>query len=125
MTTPVQELSDAAEATVTPARRTLRRRWIAGAAALALILVAVIVVVPQLGRTPDQTGPTLPTEFASLSRHTSRAVDDPGGRAIALYEYGDPDGPWQTLVAGADRDTYRRVDTDEDEAPDVLLSPDG
>jgi hypothetical protein len=125
--------ADFAEATLARARRSVSRRravGTVGAAALVLVLVAILGVVPQLHRTSDPTPgdsmvPSLPAEFAELSRFTSRAVDEPAGRAIALYEYGESDGPWQTLVVGADRDTYRRVDTAEDASPDVLLSPDG
>jgi hypothetical protein len=123
---------DFAGATLARARRSVRRRRTAsavGAGALVLVIITIIGFVPRLGRAPDHppaesSGPSLPEEFATLSRFTSRAADDPAGRAIALYEYGESDVAWQTLVAGADRDTYRRVDTEE-VAPAVLLSPDG
>ncbi|HEX6871797.1 MAG TPA: WD40 repeat domain-containing protein [Micromonosporaceae bacterium] len=122
-----------AEATLARARHSASRRRgaaTAGGGALVLVLVAMLGVVPHLSRTSDPAradpaGPSLPAHFAELSRFTSRSVDQPAGRAIALYEYGDSDGPWQTLVAGADRDTYRRVDAPEDPWPEVLLSPDG
>lgn len=125
--------ADFAEATLARARRSVRRRRIAGTvgtATLVLLLVATIAVVPWPGREPDQTPaepttPSLPEIFPELSIFTSRAVDDPAGPAIALYGYGDVEGPFQTLVAGAERDTYRRVDTAEAVSPDVLLSPDG
>jgi hypothetical protein len=125
--------ADFAASTLVRARRSMRRRRVVGAAgvaALVLALSAILGLVPGLSRTPDPspadpTGPSLPAQFAELSRFTSRAVDRPAGRAIAVYEYGDADGPWQTLAAGADRDTYRRLDTVEDSSPDVLLSPDG
>jgi hypothetical protein len=71
--------------------------------------------------------PSLPAQFADFSRFTSRAVDRPAGRAIALYEYGSSElfVSWQTLVVGADQDTYRRLDMETDPAPPVKLSPDG
>jgi hypothetical protein len=73
--------------------------------------------------------PSLPATFATYSQFTSTASADPGGRAIAVYEYGDPDSgdPWQTLAAGADRDSYRRLvgpDGGASAGP-YLLSPDG
>jgi hypothetical protein len=73
---------------------------------------------------PDNK-PTLPREFAPFSLFTSTAPAHPAGRAIALYEQGSAEllNTWQTLVAGADRDTYRRVDYGDNPAPPVLLSP--
>lgn len=98
-------------------------------AALGIVLVAVLGAAPPLAGTADHataepTDPSLPVEFAEFSPGTAWAVDQPGGAAIALYESGDSDlfGLWQTLLAGAYRDTYRQVET---AVNDVLLSPDG
>lgn len=125
---------DYVEQTLRRARRSVRTRRGVGALA-ALLVVAVIVLVqpwptrwfqsvPPAG--PDRV-PTLPEEFAPFSRFTSHVNDRPAGRAIALYEYGSSElgTSWQTLVVGADRDTYRRAETEQDLAPPVLLSPDG
>jgi hypothetical protein len=124
------------EATLVRARRSVRRRRAAGAAVAALAVLAAVVVVPWPGRVLDAapaapTGPTLPAEFAAYSALTSAVPDSPPGRAIALYEFGSSElfTSWQTLVAGADRDTYRRVDVGVREQFDPtgtrLLSPDG
>ncbi|GAA1799615.1 hypothetical protein GCM10009682_21550 [Luedemannella flava] len=122
-----------AEQTLRRARRSQRRRRASGWAALALTVVAVLAVAPwqawpQRPTPADQPDrPSLPAEFADLSRFTSHATDRPGGRAIALYEFGSSElfTTWQTLVAGADRDTYRRLDLPDNAAPPVSLSPDG
>jgi hypothetical protein len=75
------------------------------------------------GAGPASAAPTLPDQFAPFSGFTAGAADRPAGRAIALYEYGSNElfTTWQTLVAGADRDTYRQLPT----VSQVLLSPDG
>ncbi|MFC7478761.1 hypothetical protein ACFQX7_00035 [Luedemannella flava] len=92
------------------ARAVQRRRRASRWAALALTVVAVLAVAPWQGvaaalTTADQPDrPSLPAEFADLSG-SSHATDRPGGRAIALYEFGSSElfTTWQTLVAGADR----------------------
>lgn len=70
---------------------------------------------------------SLPARFAPYARLTAGVRTSPAGRAIALYESGSSElfTTWQTLVAGADRDTYRTVSSGGDPAPDVRLSPDG
>jgi hypothetical protein len=116
-------------------RRSVRiRRGLGGLVAVAVVglVVALLPLVPHGLRAVPPAAPAgrpaLPTEFADYSSLTSRAIDRPAGRAIALYEYGSSElfHSWQTLVVGADADTYRRVDNgDDDPAPPVLLSPDG
>lgn len=119
--------------TLTLARRSVRRRRAASAAALILVFVALLAVTPwqallrELSPAEPAGQPSLPAQFADFSRLTSLAVDRPAGRAIALYEYGSSElfTSWQTLAVGADRNTYRRLDTNNDPAPPVKLSPDG
>ena len=101
------------------------------AASLVTAVVALTgLLLPWPGPVVGLSGPVRPAPHRRcrpssrpFSRFTAGAADRPAGRAIALYEYGSPDGfnPWQTLVAGADRDTYRQLDT----VSQVLLSPDG
>jgi dipeptidyl aminopeptidase/acylaminoacyl peptidase len=113
-------------------RSTWRRGLVALAAAAAILLLGVLlpwpgnVVGAALPAGPTN-GPTLPRQFADFSAYTSHVKDRPAGRAIALYEYGSSElfTTWQTIVVGADRDTYRRIDLATDSAPPVLLSPDG
>jgi WD40 repeat protein len=103
-------------------------------------LVATLLLLPWQGVTswgampvdPADARPSLPTEFAGLSRFTTSASSSPPGRAIAVYELGSSElfTTWQTLVAGADRDTYRRLDAAEQRGSgsgddNLLLSPDG
>jgi dipeptidyl aminopeptidase/acylaminoacyl peptidase len=101
------------------------------AAVVAVVLVALLVPWPDRPHEAMPPAgldgqPTLPDEFAAYSRLTSSISQRPAGRAIAFYEYGSWElfTTWQALVVGADRDTYRRLDTDTNAAP-VLLSPDG
>jgi hypothetical protein len=118
--------------TLARARRAVRRRRLAGLGAgtvAVVLLVVAVALLPfptlprsQVGR-PD--GPSLPDRFAPYSPLTASVRTSPPGRAIALYEYGSSElfTSWQLLVAGADRDTYRRVEFDP-MAP-RLLAPDG
>lgn len=123
-----------AEQTLALARRDAwRRRMVpTGAVALAVLVFAVLAIAPwRFDQRPAQPTdrPSLPTEFAALSDFTSWATDRPAGRAIALYQFGNTDGLFrqsvQTLVVGADRDTYRQVETTSTVEQTVLLSPDG
>jgi DNA-binding beta-propeller fold protein YncE len=105
-----------------------RPRLIAGLVAAVVALVGLLLpwpgpVVGLVDAGPTSATPTLPEQFATFSRFTAGAADLPAGRAIALYEYGSSElfTTWQTLVAGADRDTYRQLPT----VSQVLLSPDG
>jgi hypothetical protein len=121
------------EQTLIQARRSVRRRRGIGAAALAVALVAALLIGAwsggprELSPAGEHGQPSFPAEFAGYSSLTSRVVDRPAGRAIALYEYGSSElfTSWQTLVVGADRDSYRRLDAENESAPAVLLSPDG
>lgn len=131
-----------AEQTVTIARRSAHRRRTVGALAAAVLVagtVAVSVVVavgpaPGGQRPAARTGqPSLPDRFAGYSGRTAMATEQPPGRAVAMYTYGNHEvfRTYQPLVVGADRDTYRRVDaieergTDAGGYPEALLSPDG
>src|SRR5262245_1043808 len=93
--------------------------------------LAVMTLLPNALGFPfgsaSTAAPTLPTEFAGYSDQTATFTSSPAGRSIALYEYGSAElfHSWQTLVVGADRDTYRRADLGDNEAPPVMLSPDG
>jgi hypothetical protein len=119
--------------TLQRARRDVRRRRAVIVAVLGVVAALVAVATawpvwvhrPLPPAAPDNNKPTLPREFAPFSRFTATAPAHPAGRAIALYEYGSNEifNTWQTLVAGADRDTYRRVDYGDNAAPPVLLSP--
>jgi hypothetical protein len=121
------------EASLARARRSARRRRIARIAVAAVAVLAAAVAVPWPARLFDAapsappSGPTLPAEFPAFTDLTAWAVTSPPGRAIALYELGSGElfSSWQTLVAGADRDTYRRVEGANDGYPHTLLSPDG
>jgi hypothetical protein len=130
------------ESTLARARRSARRRRAVGAAFAALLMMAVAAAVPwprgRLATEPigpgTPTRPTFPAEFPAYSPLTASATTSPAGRAIALYEFGSSElfTSWQTLVAGADRDSYRRVDLGVRVAPEPLdptaarlLSPDG
>jgi hypothetical protein len=112
----------------------MRQRWtwyVRAAWYAFLTWIAVTVLLPNALGFPfgsaRSAAPTLPAEFAGYSGLTAKISSSPPGRAIALYEYGSAElfHSWQTLVAGADADTYRRVDEGDDEAPRVMLSPDG
>ncbi len=127
------------EQTVTLARRSVRRRRLAGAL---VVTVAVVVAgtVPVLLTAPAPLGPaapaghaSLPDQFAGYSMLTTTVTRQPAGRAIAMYTNGSNEilATWQPLVVGADRDTYRQVDPiiarspGEGNYPEALLAPDG
>ncbi|MFC4150007.1 hypothetical protein ACFO0M_27455 [Micromonospora mangrovi] len=118
---------------LTRARRSVRRHRIATTtvwAASVLILAALIVPGVPLPVRPaaPATTPSLPDRFAGYSVFTSTVTSAPPGRAIALYGYGSGEtfNMFQSLVVGADGDTYRRVDAmDERDRPSALLAPDG
>jgi WD40 repeat protein len=123
------------EASLARARRSARRRRAGRIAVAALAVLAVVVTVPWPARLFDAAPsapsapawPTLPVEFPAFTDLTASALTSPPGRAIALYEIGSSElfTSWQTLVAGADRDTYRRVDGPTDGERHVMLAPDG
>jgi hypothetical protein len=105
-----------------------RPNLVAGLVATAVAVIGLVLPWPGpiagLSAAGSQTAtPTLPDQFAPFSTFTAGAADRPGGRAIALYEYGSNEmfTTWLALVAGADRDTYRQLPT----VGQVLLSPDG
>ncbi|MEU5723501.1 hypothetical protein [Micromonospora sp. NPDC047738] len=114
-------------------RRSVRRQRIGVAAAWAIVvlLLAVLVVpgvpLPVQPAAPS-TKPSLPDRFAGYSILTSTVASAPPGRAIALYGYGNGEAfnMFQSLVVGADGDTYRQVDAmEERDRPSALLDPDG
>jgi hypothetical protein len=120
------------EASLARARRSARRRRVGRIMVAAVAVLAVVVTVPWPARLFNAapaapTGPTLPAEFPAFSDLTASAATSPPGRAIALYELGSGElfNSWQTLVVGADRDTYRRVEAPLDGERHVLLAPDG
>ncbi|MFU8876325.1 WD40 repeat domain-containing protein [Micromonospora sp. SL4-19] len=115
------------------ARRSVRRRRIGTATvgAVVVLLLAVLVVpgvqFPVQPAAPSAK-PSLPDQFAGYSILTSSVRSAPPGRAIALYGYGNGEAfnMFQSLVVGADGDTYRRVDAmEERDQPSALLAPDG
>ncbi|MEU2610605.1 hypothetical protein ABZ570_03305 [Micromonospora sp. NPDC007271] len=114
-------------------RRAVRRRRIGTAAGwAAALLVLAVLVVPgvQLPAQPaaPSAKPSLPDRFAGYSILTSTVAKAPPGRAIALYGYGNGEAfnMFQSLVVGADGDTYRQVDAmEERDRPSALLAPDG
>ncbi|MFG2054312.1 WD40 repeat domain-containing protein [Micromonospora sp. NPDC048930] len=118
---------------LTRGRRSARRHRVAltaGWAAVVLVLAALVVPGVPLPVHPEAlaTRPSLPDRFAGYSMLTSTVTAAPPGRAIALYGYGNGEtvNMFQSLVVGADRDTYRRVDTmEERDRPSALLAPDG
>jgi hypothetical protein len=114
-------------------RRSIRRRRIGAAGAWAAVIVALaILVVPGVKLpirpvAPSQK-PGLPDRFAGYSMLTSTVTKAPPGRAIALYSYGNGEmlNMFQSLVVGADHDTYRQVDAMQERGrPSALLAPDG
>jgi len=127
------------EQTLALARRSVRRRRIAGAlvAAVAVLLAGSMPTVVHLASEPQRPAapagsPSLPDRFAAYSPLTSTVSKRPPGRAVALYTYGNYElfRTYQPLVVGADRDSYRRVDAVEQRDssagfPQTLLSPDG
>ncbi|WBB64824.1 hypothetical protein [Micromonospora sp. WMMD812] len=118
---------------LTRGRRSVRRQRIGAAAVWAvvvLILAALVVPDVPLPVRPaaPSTKPSLPESFAGYSMLTSTVAKAPPGRAIALYGYGNGEtfNMFQSLVVGADADTYRRVDAmEERDRPSALLAPDG
>ncbi|MEU7865340.1 WD40 repeat domain-containing protein [Dactylosporangium sp. NPDC049140] len=114
-------------------RRSVRRRRIGTAAAwTAVVLALVAVLLPGVPRPAGPAAPahrpSLPDRFAGYSTLTSTVERSAPGRAIALYTFGNGEtfNMFQSLVVGADADTYRRVD--DMERHDLamgLLSPDG
>jgi Tol biopolymer transport system component len=115
-------------------RHLARRRRVTTAVVTAAVLILVVLTVPwRPGQraAPEPAEPrrpaSLPEQFASYSPFTASAWSSPAGRAIALYESGSTDllATGQTLVAGADRDTYRYLDREDDSPPTMRLSPDG
>ncbi|SCE72094.1 hypothetical protein GA0074695_0579 [Micromonospora viridifaciens] len=118
---------------LTRGRRSVRRRRIGTAAVWAVVvLVLAVLVVPGVPL-PVQTAapsakPSLPDRFAGYSMLTSTVAKAPPGRAIALFGYGNGEtfNMFQSLVVGADGDTYRQVDAmEERDRPSALLAPDG
>jgi hypothetical protein len=118
---------------LTLGRRSVRRRSLGAAAVWVIVALALAVVAMPFVRPPDLPGapssrPGLPDHFAGYSLLTRTVATAPPGRAIALYGYGNGEtfNMFQSLVVGADADTYRRVDAMEDrESPSALLSPAG
>ncbi|GAA1883136.1 hypothetical protein GCM10009687_59310 [Asanoa iriomotensis] len=96
-----------------------------------VLLLALMVAgsAPSALRTAGPVaGPSVPDRTAGYSTFTGSVTGAPPGRAIALYGYGNGElfNMFQSLVVGADRDTYRRVDAMEDrDRPSALLAPDG
>ena len=114
-------------------RRSVRRRRLGNTAlaAVAVLLLAGLVVsgvqIPTQTAAPS-TGPSLPDALAGYSTLTGTVTKAPPGRAVALYGYGNGElfNMFQSLVVGADSDTYRRVDAmEERDRPSALLAPDG
>jgi hypothetical protein len=112
----------------------MMRRWLrrAGVALLAVLGVLGLILLGWPGPASETGKPTLPAVFATYSMFTAHAEDRPAGRAIALFEMGSwefsSEGTRQAVVAGADRDSYRRVDAGEWDKfglGRLLLSPDG
>lgn len=120
---------------LTLGRRSVRRRRIGAVAVWAVVVLALALAFPvvpglRLPAPPAATSeqPGLPDRFAGYSLLTSTVTKAPPGRAIALYGYGNGEtfNMFQSLVVGADRDTYRQVDAmEERDRPSALLAPDG
>jgi hypothetical protein len=121
------------ETVLTLGRRSARRRRVLTAALSAIVVLVLAVVVVPAVPLPVQPAapsnqPSLPDRFAGYSLLTSTVAKAPPGRAIALYGYGNGEmfNMFQSLVVGADRDTYRQVDAmEERNRPSALLAPDG
>ncbi|MEU7751215.1 hypothetical protein [Micromonospora sp. NPDC049171] len=121
------------DAVLTRGRRSVRRQRIGIAAVgMVVVLLLAVLVVPgvqlPLQTAAPSTKPSLPDRFAGYSMLTSTVTSGPPGRAIALYGYGNGEAfnMFQSLVVGAHRDTYRRVDAMEQrDRPSALLAPDG
>lgn len=111
-----------------------RPRLVPVLAAVAVVLVIVSVILFRLPggpQTADSSGrPSLPDRFPGYSVVQGR-TDGQFGRAIALYTNGignEDWGFWQVIVAGADRDQYRRIDLPPSTTTvhvRAILSPDG
>jgi hypothetical protein len=114
-----------------------RHRWtsaMVAATAVAAILAAVLLPPAwSADRPPVGSGgqPTLPGWFPAYS-WLQGSVDGPFGRAMALYTNGtghEDFGFWQVIVAGADRNSLRKLDLPERSPSggpvDARLSPDG
>ncbi|PZF96246.1 WD40 repeat domain-containing protein [Micromonospora deserti] len=118
---------------LTRGRRSVRRQRIGAATVWAVVVLLLAVLVVPGVQLPVQTAappttPSLPDRFAGYSMLTSSVSKAPPGRAIALYGYGNGEtfNMFQSLVVGADGDTYRRVDAmEERNRPSALLAPDG
>src|SRR5690242_3260148 len=111
-------------------RRSPVIRWLMPLAVILLLALATgVTLVAWPGPAPVTDTPTLPKNFAGISYFTSSASSRPAGRAIALYGTGTGDSdfrPVGTLVAGADRDTYRYTSKQRDTyLGTAMLSPDG
>jgi hypothetical protein len=119
------------------ARRSARRRRVAGvlaAAAAVLVVLGVAGLVrphtsslPPADRSPGT--PTLPHRIAPYSSFTGEVSASPPGPAIMIYEYGSGEtiNVWQALALSADGDVYRQIDAAEGSGGlrQWLLSPDG
>ncbi|WP_406068728.1 hypothetical protein [Micromonospora sp. NBC_01638] len=118
---------------LTRGRRSVRRQRFGTAAVWAVVVLLLVVLVVPGVQLPVQTAapstkPSLPDRFAGYSMLTSTVAKAPPGRAIALYGYGNGEtfNMFQSLVVGADGDTYRQVDAmEERNRPSALLAPDG
>ncbi|MFE9693223.1 hypothetical protein [Micromonospora sp. NPDC005806] len=121
------------DSVLTRGRRSVRRHRIAAAAVWAVVvLLLAVLVVPGVPFPVQPAGPArmpgLPDRFAGYSVLTSTVTRAPAGRAIALYGYGNGElfNMFQSLVVGADGNSYRRVDAmEERNRPSALLAPDG
>jgi hypothetical protein len=113
------------------------RDRIRGAAAVVAVLVACVLVLPELAAGPQAgDSATLPARFAGPSPLMASVSDAPPGPAIALirqkFLFFNRD---EVVVVGVDGRTYRRLDlADRRGAPaerdawvpgDALLAPDG
>ncbi|MGW1059155.1 hypothetical protein [Micromonospora rubida] len=118
---------------LTRGRRSVRRRRLGTAAVWTVIVLLLAALVVPGVQFPVQTAasepkPGLPDRLAGYSILTSTVAKAPPGRAIALYTYGNGEtfNMFQSLVVGADGNTYRQVDAAEErDRPSALLAPDG
>lgn len=119
-----------------------RLRLYAVPAMAAVVVAAIVVLLPQLAPEPTRpalSGPaSLPSSVAGFSFLTGDLSRAPIGRAIAVYrQQSEPledHMGWHTLLLDADTDRYRRVGALEDprwdttegiSEPEWLLAPDG
>jgi hypothetical protein len=128
-------LREIVEAPPVPVKET-GHRWspvILAAAAVAAIVAAVVLLPAwSADRQIVASGwqPSLPERFPAYS-WLQGSLDGPFGRAIALYTNGtghEDFGFWQVIVAGADRNTFRKLDLPERPGGGPVaarLSPDG